>query len=124
MGEEKQSSSNKELLEKLLKFAVRTIELGGELTKSEKASIIVQPLITSGTAIGQYCQEAQEVLTRDDFINKVSQALGQARITQYLLKVIQYGKFADERGVEKLIAECNTIVAVLSRSVEAMRSRE
>ena len=120
MNEEKSSSSNKELLDKLLAFAVASTRFAASLSKSKSGSILAQPLVLSSVAVGRYCQEAQEASTREEFISKVNQALEKARATQYLLKVIQYGKFAngdEEKGQEDEIA---MVADILEKSIKAM----
>lgn len=105
MESQRKKSNNewkKKFLERLLKFAVRTIKLASKLPKTPAGVAIASQLIKAGTSIGANTEEAQDASSIRDFIQKLGIALREAKETRYWLKVIQEAKLLpyDEVKIE------------------------
>src|SRR3989344_4127324 len=118
MGNEKE-----EMRQRLLRFSVMIIRLANKLPRTPAGFAIAGQIVRSGTSIGANCEEAQDAVSRNDFLNKLSIALKEARESLYWLKVIMMtGLLGIEVDVE--IGERNEIISILVKSVKTVKSNE
>ena|SRR5215212_4041933 len=77
-------------------------------------------LVNSGTSIGANLEEADGAQSRADFVSKCTIALKEARETHYWLRLIA----ATDKGTDdRLLRECNEIVAILTSIVRKTRAQ-
>ena len=110
-----------ELLDRLLKFAVRIIRLANRLPKTPAGFAIANQIVKSGTSIGANCEEAQEALSRKDFLKTINISLKEARETRYWLKVISASELLSISLVDPELKECVEIIAILTSSVKTLK---
>ena len=75
-------------------------------------------LVSSGTSIGANLEEADGAQSRADFISKCNISLKEARESHYWLRVMRATKKIDD---DRLLNECNEIVAILTTIVRKTR---
>jgi len=113
--------NNNDLPERFLKFSVRIIRLANKLPKTPAGFAVASQLIKSGTSIGANYYEAQDASSRNDFLNKISISLREARETHYWLMVIKLSQLLPGDLVDPEIVECNEIISILVKSVKTTK---
>jgi len=113
----------KELLGRLLKFAIRIVLLSGKLPKTPAGFAIANQVIRSGTSIGANCEEAQDAFSVKDFLKTINISLKEAKETGYWLKVIKYSGLLPGEHVDRELDECNEIIAILISSVKTTKRK-
>jgi four helix bundle protein len=78
---------------------------------------IARQVLRSGTSIGANLEEARVPTTRRDLKNKFKLALKEARETKYWLRLIRATKLAPDELSDRLLHECDQLVAILTVSV-------
>jgi four helix bundle protein len=84
--------------------------------KDQKEFILSKQLLRSGTSIGANINEAQAVISRKDFISKMSIASKEARETRYWLELCTKSRIVDYdytpliSGIDQLIRMLTSIV--------------
>lgn len=111
------------LLDRLLRFSVRIIELAAHLPKTPAGFAIANQIIRSGCSIGANCAEAQHAISSKDFIHSLNIALKEARETYYWLEVIKQSKLIIRQQVNPELDECGQIVAILVSSVKSLKKK-
>lgn len=116
-------SSKQELLDRLLRFSVRIIVLASKLPKTPAGFAIASQIIRSACSIGANCEEAQDAISRKEFLHSINIALREARETRYWLKVIKQARLLLEKLVDIELEECNQIVAIFTTSVKTLKGK-
>ncbi len=112
----------KMLLDRLLHFATRIIKIANTLPRTPAGFALASQIVRSGTSIGANCEEAQDAVSRKDFLNTINIALKESRETRYWLKVIKYSFPQTQSFLDSDINECSEIIGILSSSVKTLRS--
>ncbi len=95
----------KDLSNRLLKFAIDTILFLRKVKNNEESLIIKRQLIKSSTSSGANYEEAQGGSSKADFTNKVRISLKEMRESNYWLKIIN-GTLTQK----ELIQECQRLI--------------
>jgi four helix bundle protein len=112
----------KTIPERTFEFGVEIIKFTANLPRNAAGFAITSQLVRSGTSVGANVEEAQDSLTKKDFIHTMTIALKEARETNYWLKVIKETKLV-EADVDWLIDETIQIVRILTTSVKKAKTR-
>jgi four helix bundle protein len=104
------------ILEKSFDFALKIIELNKELI-AEKEYVLSKQLLRSGKSIGANVGEATVVISKKDFIAKMSISSKEARETRYWLRLLEISKLADV-DVSKQLKEVEQIINILTAIVK------
>lgn len=72
-----------DIRERSFKFGIRICKLTNELPKTPFGFEIGKQLVRSGTAIGANIEEAQNAVSKPDFVSKLNISLKEARETKY-----------------------------------------
>ena len=102
-------------------FALRTISLARWL-KEQKEFEIAGQILRSGTAIGANVEEALAVVSRADFIAKMSIASKEARETHYWLRLLRDSKIVPEAKVSPLADESLELIRMLTAIVKTSQT--
>ena len=78
---------------------------------------IARQVLRSGTAVGANIEEARSPSSRRDLRAKFLIALREARETKYWLRLIRATKLAPDDLSDRLLQECDELVAILTVSV-------
>lgn len=113
----------KELLNRLFKFSIEIIKLASNLPKTPAGYAIASQVIRSGTSIGANCEEAQDSVSRKEFLNKINISLKEARETEYWLRIIETIYSVEyNQDIGQLLAENSEIIAILTSSVRKLKN--
>lgn len=114
---------NKDLNERLFKFAVRTIKFTRVLPDVIEYKVLKYQLVKSSTSSGANYEEAQAGSSKADFINKIRIALREMRESNYWLRIIakiDEAKNTDEEQ-KYLIKESSELKNILGSIVQKSR---
>lgn len=117
------TESEKDILERLLRFSVRMINLSSKLPKTPAGFAIASQIVRSGCSVGANCEEAQDAISAKEFLHSINISLKEAKETRYWLKVIKFSKLLTESAVNQELDESNQIVAILTTSVKSLKNK-
>lgn len=110
--------------ERTFRFAVRVIKLVGKLPRTVAGIEVGRQLVRAGTSVGSNMQEADEALSKKDFVNHVRIARKEARESKYWLMLIAGTGLLNEPEIGVLTAEASELVRILSGIIaSAIRPR-
>lgn len=119
---EDEPSAEYDLQTRLIRFALRIIDVVDHLPNSLTGRHIAGQLLRSGTAVAPNHGEAKAAESRKDFIHKMKIALKELRESEVWLKIIR-GKplIEPETKLDPLIKECDELIAIFIVSVATAR---
>jgi four helix bundle protein len=97
-------------------FALRVINLVGELPKNKAADVLGYQLLKSGTSIGANYREANRAQSREDFIHKIAICEKEAAETEYWLELLAEAHLSAPNQVEALLKESRELLAIFVAS--------
>ena len=103
-----------ELEERMIKFASSIIMFSNGLPKTTANRIISSQVIRSAGSVGANYIEANESLSKKDFIMRVKISRKEARETAYWLRLISETTPQTKSNVLPLLKECSELVQILS----------
>jgi len=111
-----------DLEDRLIDFAVRTIQLTESLPKTKAGRHIAGQLIRSGTSPAPNYGEAQGAESRSDFIHKMKVCLKELRETKACLKMIVKANFIKPVSKrEPLILENAQLISIFVASINTAK---
>lgn len=110
-----------ELLERVENAVDRTIQMALGLPSNVAGWTIGRQVIRSAGSVGANLEEAQAVLTRKDFVHKMSLALREARETFYWMRRIERNELLPAQRLGELQSEWNELVGVLTSIQKKLR---
>ena len=88
MDAEAKTTRQFDLEERTAKFGEAIIAFAKSISESSVTEPLVRQLVRAGTSVGaNYC-EADEAVSRKDFMNRIGTCKKEARETQYFLRLI------------------------------------
>jgi len=111
----------KEIEERTFKFGVRIVKLSSSLPKSPAGYALASQVVRSGTSIGANIQEAQDGLSKKDFIHSMNISLKEARETRYWLEIISESKILEKILLKDIIEENTQLIKILTTIVKKAR---
>lgn len=105
------------LLAKSKRFAVRIVKLCRYLMSARREYALTDQLIRSGTSIGANISEAQEAVSKKDFVNKLSIALKEARETAYWLEILHESELLTDREFESINTDLTELCRMLTTAI-------
>ncbi|MBI2967425.1 MAG: four helix bundle protein [Bacteroidetes bacterium] len=117
-------SDNKkyDLEERLVKFAVRMMEIAEILPKTKSGNHISGQLVRCGTSPAFNYGEVQAAESPDDFIHKMRVVLKELRETGVCLKIIILKPLMKQDVIISDVKECNELIAIFTKSIETATS--
>jgi four helix bundle protein len=107
-----------DLEDRLIEFAIRTIELVEELPKTRAGNHVAGQLIRCGTSPALNYGEVQSSESQKDFIHKMKIILKELRETNICLKIIKRKPLIKQsQGLDKIIRECNELISIFVSSI-------
>ena len=103
-----------DIQERTFRFAVRIIKLVGKLPRTVAGIEVGKQLVRAGTSVGSNMQEADEALSKKDFVNHVRIARKEARESKYWLRLIAATGLLNDPEVGALMDEASELVRILS----------
>lgn len=102
-----------DILDRTKRFSVKIVKLCNILPKTPVGFALAHQLIRSGTSIGANITEAQDAVSRPDFINKMSIALKESRETGYWLEIIMESSLLHMNQTDEIYQESIEIIKIL-----------
>ena len=103
-----------DIQEQTFRFAVCVITLVGKLPRTVAGIEVGRQLVRAGTSVGSNMQEADEALSKKDFVNHVRIARKEGRESKYWLMLVAGTGLLNDPEIEVLIAEASELVRILS----------
>lgn len=107
--------------DRTFKLGVRIITMVKSLPRNPAGFALGNQIIRSGTSIGANIIEAQDAMSKPDFIHCMNIALKEARETDYLLKMIVESGLIPKQKMALLLAEIEEIVKILRASLKKLK---
>jgi len=107
-----------DLNERLIDFAVSTIELAEMLPQTFAGRHMAGQMIRSGTAPALHYGEAQGGESRSDFVHKMKVALKELRETFNALRIVKKAKWLPVEKLDPILDENNQLISIFVRSIE------
>ena len=107
-----------DLEERLINFAVSVIQLVENLPNTKSGSHLGGQLLRSGTSPSLNYGEAKSAESKKDFIHKMKVCLKELRESHIGLRILKRAKICrSEEQMDKIISECNELVAIFVKSI-------
>jgi four helix bundle protein len=107
-----------DLQERLVQFAVRTMNLVDALPKTPAGAHIADQVLRSGTAPALNYAEALAAESRKDFVHKIKICLKELRETSVSLKIIEAKPLIEQsEKLGPIAKECNELISIFVASV-------
>lgn len=103
-----------DIVERCLDFGVLVIKVANKLSKTPAGYEIARQLVRAGTSVGANMEEAQEAVSKNDFIHKVNISLKETRESIFWLQIILKAKILPKKGVNPAINEAQEIRKILA----------
>lgn len=114
------NSKHYDLEERTLRFAKEVIEFGKALPKTIANIEIIKQLIRSSGSVGANYIEANEALSKKDFLMRIKICRKECKEGGYWLKLVEV-KEADENRQQLLINEATELMRIFGSIVEKMK---
>jgi four helix bundle protein len=108
-----------DLEERLIRFAVKIIELANSLPNNPGGNHMKGQMVRSGTSPALNYGEAQSAESRKDFVHKMSICLKELRETFVAVKIVKYSNLTDKLELlEWCFNENNELISIFVKSIE------
>lgn len=107
-----------DITERTLKFGVRFILMSSALPRTPAGFAVAHQIVRSGTSVGANTEEAQDAVSKKEFIRIMTIALKECRETIYWLRIIIETKLISEKKLNALLEEAREIRAILATIIK------
>lgn len=104
-------------------FAIDIVYLYKRLVAEQKEFVMSKQLLKSGTSIGANVREAEFVVSRADFINKMAISLKEANETEYWLDLLYKTNYIDENVFKDFKIKIEELLKLLISIVKTTRNK-
>lgn len=120
-----QNTNNyRNLEERTLEFSKRIIKMCKTLIKNTINKRLTDQCLRSGTSIGANYREANEALTKKDFIYRIKIARKEAKETTYWLRLIIEANPNMKQRIESLLNESIELRKILSSILDKTQTKK
>jgi four helix bundle protein len=113
----------KDISERTFSFGLRIIKLVLSLPRNSVGNALGNQIIRSGTSIGANIEEAQDALSKKDFIHSMTISLKEARETHFWLRMISESNLLSKNRLTGLMEENVEIIKILITIVKNSKNR-
>ena len=106
-----------DIRKRTFKFGVRIVKLVGRFPRTVAATEIGRQLIKAGTSVGSNMHEADEGVSKKDFINHVRIARKEARESGYWLSMVSEAEIMKDPEVDALSREAEELLRILTKII-------
>jgi len=117
------NEKKKDIIERTFKFGVAVINVANSLPKTPAGFTIANQLIRSGTSVGANVEEAQDGLTKKEFIKSLSIALKEARETNFWLKIALESNHLNLEKTKPVLGEVEELIKILVTIVKKSKMK-
>ena len=107
--------------EKSLAFGRRMAKCYRYLHDKKKEAVMSKQLLRSGTSIGANIQEAQCVITKNDFLNKMYIALKECAESMYWIELLFRTDYLTKSQYDSILSDCHELHSLLSSITKTTR---
>ena len=108
--------TERDLIDRTKKFALRIIKLVGALPRTIEGRSIAGQLMRSGTSVAANYRAACRARSKAELIAKLGTVEGEADESAFWLELIIDSSVIDERKVRPLLNEASELVAIMASS--------
>ena len=98
---------------KCMDFSVRVVNLYKYLTDVKKEFVLSKQILRSGTSTGANLVEAQNAISKKDFIAKIYISQKECAETQYLVELLMLTEYISKEQYESINNDCTEIIKLL-----------
>lgn len=102
-------------------FAVRIINLTKHLVITKKEFVMSNQILRSGTSIGANIAEAQEAISKADFLSKIFISLKECSETDYWLRLLYRTDYITNKEFTSLSNDCKELLKILTAATKTTR---
>ena len=110
-------TTDNDLSERLLAFAVRTVKLANAMPRNLAGKHIANQFLRAGTSPGANYEEARGAESARDFVHKLGIVLKELKESRYWLRLISRSELMKPAGVASLIGESEELCAIFGQAV-------
>jgi len=114
-------NNEKEICKRTRLFAIEIIKIVNFFPKTSAGFQIGQQIIGSGTSVGANMEEAQDAISRKEFIKIINISLKEVRETIYWLKLIKESKLIISDKIDYLLNEASQLRAIIAAIIRKTR---
>ena len=118
------SEFSKMMMDKCMNFSIRVVNLCHFLNEEKHEFNISNQLFRSGTSIGANYAEAQNAISRKDFIAKVYISLKECNETLYWLELLQKTHIITNQQFESIFLDCEELKKILVTITKTSRDND
>ncbi len=107
--------------EKSLRFSVRIVRLYQFLRSEKREYVMSRQLLRCGTSIGANISEAQNAISKNDFLNKMHISLKESPETMYWLDLLYQTDYVSPKQYQSIYTDCMELHRLLSSITKTTR---
>jgi four helix bundle protein len=112
-----------ELLERFLEYAVRMLKVAEELERGRRPRRVVDQITGSGTSPAAQMYEANEAVSRADFLKSLGWAAKELGETRFWLQLIVRMQWLPDARIARLLDETAELLSILKAMIVRTRAR-
>lgn len=106
---------------KCMNFSVRIVNLCKYLTEEKKEFVLSKQVLRSGTSIGANLVEAQNAISKKDFLAKLFISQKECAETQYWLELLMLTEYISKEQYESINNDCTEIIKLLVSTTKKLK---
>lgn len=118
------SRLNESLLERVEALADRVIRVADSVEKRGVSRRVVDQMISAGTAVGANLFEADEAMSRRDFLKCVSISCKELNETRFWLRLASRNGWVAAEALAPLLDECDQIRRILGSIIARTKTAD
>ncbi len=118
------SEFSKVMMDKCMNFSIRIVNLCHFLNEEKHEFNIANQLFRSGTSIGANYAEAQNAISRKDFIAKVYISLKECNESLYWIELLHRTRIITHEQYESIYPDCEELKKILVSITKTFREND
>jgi four helix bundle protein len=118
------SEFSKVMMDKCMNFSIRIVNLCHFLNEEKHEFNIANQLFRSGTSIGANYAEAQNAISRKDFIAKVYISLKECNESLYWIELLHRTRTITHEQYESIYTDCEELKKILVSITKTFREND
>ena len=118
------SEFSKVMMDKCMNFSIRIVNLCHFLNEEKHEFNIANQLFKSGTSIGANYAEAQNAISRKDFIAKVYISLKECNESLYWIELLHRTRIITHEQYESIYTDCEELKKILVSITKTFREND
>jgi four helix bundle protein len=110
------------VLDKSYAFALRIVRLYKFLNTEKNEFVLSKQVLLAGTYIGVHVKNAEDVESKNAFVNEMATALKKASETEYWLELLHESDYLEEKAFKSIVADCIELKKLLVSIVKTSRT--